>query len=87
MGTRNVNILYLMRSPISLSPTLLGAYTALRFLMEGLGGFIGIVVLKKYLREENAIRVGFLSLGLSMLWLGFVDNKEQAFTGKPHAVI
>ncbi|XP_031551725.1 proton-coupled folate transporter-like [Actinia tenebrosa] len=80
MGTRSVNILYLMRSPISLSPTLLGAYTALRFLMEGLGGIIGVVVLKKYLKEENVIRVGFLSLGLSMTWLGFVANKEQAFT-------
>jgi hypothetical protein len=82
MGTKGVTILYLMRSPISLSPTLLGAFAAFRFLMEGVGGIAGIVVLKKYLREENVIRVGFLSLGLSMFWLGFVHTKEQVFTGR-----
>ncbi|KAK3741852.1 hypothetical protein QZH41_018844, partial [Actinostola sp. cb2023] len=79
VGANGVLILYLLRSPVCLSSTGLGAFFAFKFVTEGLGGIVGVVVLRKFLREENVYRVGFVSLGLGFLCLALVQNQYMAF--------
>lgn len=74
-------MLYLIKSPICLTTTGLGGYFAFKFACEGLGGVVGVIVLKKRLSEENIFRIGFVSLSLSHLFTAYVYSQNMAFIG------
>lgn len=74
-------MLYFIKSPICLSTTELGGFFAFKFVCEGLGGVVGVVILKKFLNEDNVYRAGFVSLSLSHFLISYVYDSKTIYFG------
>jgi len=82
INVNNLLMLYFIKSPICLSTTALGGFFAFKFASEGLGGVVGVVVLKKFLKEENIYRAGFVSLSLSHFLISYVYDDKVIYLGR-----
>lgn len=85
MGLSGVILLFVLRSPLCWSATVLGVFMAFRFLTQGIGGIVGIGVCKKLgLGDINITRIGLLSLIASLILFAFSDESWMIFLGKDH---
>lgn len=82
MGLSGVILLFVLRSPLCWSPPVLGAFMAFRFLTQGIGGIVGIGLLKKCLSDTNMARVGLSSLVVSLVVFAFANKTWMVFLGK-----
>lgn len=82
MGLSGVILLYVLRSPLCWSPNVLGAFMAFRFLTQGLGGVVGIGLLKRCCSDQNITRIGLTSLIISLVLFAFANKTPIVFLGK-----
>jgi len=82
IGLSGVILLYVLRTPLCWSPTILGGFMAFRFLTQGVGGILGIGLLKRWLSEVNLTRIGLSSLLVSLVVFAFANKSWVVFLGK-----
>lgn len=82
MGLSGVILLFVLRSPLCWSPTVLGAFMAFRFLTQGIGGIVGIGLFKRCFTDSNLTRIGLTSLIISLVLFAFANKTWMVFLGK-----
>jgi PCFT/HCP family folate transporter-like MFS transporter 1/3 len=82
MGLSGVILLFVLRTPLCWSPNVLGAFMAFRFLTQGLGGVIGIGILKRCCSDANIARIGLTSLIASLIVFAFANKTPMVFLGR-----
>ena len=81
LGLSGVITLFVLKSPLCWSPSLLGYFMAYRLLLLGLGAAVGIKVLGKCFREVNVARIGMLTQIAGLVLFAFADRTWVVFLG------
>lgn len=81
LGISGVVALFVLRSPLCWGPTTLGAFMAFRFFMQGVGGIVGIGLLKRFMKDINVTRVGMVTQCASLVFFAFSDRTWMVFLG------
>lgn len=79
MGISGVVALFVLRTPLCWGPGTLGAFMAFRFFLQGLGGILGIGLLKRFMSDINVTRVGMLTQCASLVFFAFADRTWMVF--------
>ncbi|XP_031555678.1 proton-coupled folate transporter-like isoform X2 [Actinia tenebrosa] len=79
MGLSGVILLYVLRTPLCWSANVLGGFMAFRFLTQGLGGVIGIGLLKRCCSDQNIARIGLTSVIVSLVLFAFANKTSMVF--------
>jgi len=95
VGIDGVKSLYILKSPLCWSPTLVGYYYAFEAFVHGVGGVIGIPLLGRCFKELNVARVGMVTIVLASIilafsdrtWMVFVSGAAGVFNGVPDPVL
>ena len=82
MGLSGVTMLYILRSPLCLSATMVGYFMAYRFALQGIGAVVTVALFGKFLNQINTVRLGLLSHIASLVFLGFSNRLWMIFLGK-----
>lgn len=82
MGISGVVALFVLRTPLCWGPGTLGAFMAFRFFLQGLGGILGIGLLKRFMSDINVTRVGMLTQCASLVFFAFADRTWMVFLGE-----
>ena len=82
VGIDGVKSLYILKSPLCWSPTLVGYYYAFEAFVHGVGSVIGIPLFGRCLKEFNVARVGVVTIILASIVLAFSDHTWMVFAGK-----
>ena len=82
VGIDGVKTLYILKSPLCWSPTLVGYYYAFEAFVHGVGSVIGIPLFGRWFRELNVARVGMVTIILASIILAFSGHTWMVFVGK-----
>lgn len=82
VGIDGVKSLYILKSPLCWSPTLVGYYYAFEAFVHGVGSVIGIPLLGRCFKELNVARVGMVTIVLASVILAFSDRTWMVFACK-----
>ena len=82
VGIDGVKSLYILKSPLCWSPTLVGYYFAFESFVQGVGSVIGIPLFGRCLKELNVARVGMVTIIVASIVLAFSDRTWMVFVGK-----
>ncbi|XP_078357701.1 proton-coupled folate transporter-like [Oculina patagonica] len=80
MGLGGVTALFVMRSPLCFSPKLLGYFLAYRMFISGVGGPIGVKLLRKCFSEMVTGAISIVSQVGEMVLLAFATSNWLVFT-------
>jgi len=79
VGIDGVKSLYILKSPLCWSPTLVGYYYAFQAFVHGVGSVIGIPLFGSCFKELNVARVGMITIILASIILAFSNNTWMVF--------
>ena len=82
VGIDGVKSLYILKSPLCWSPTLVGYYLAFEAFVHGIGSVVGIPCFGRCLKELNVARIGMVTVILASILLAFTDRTWMMFVGK-----
>ena len=82
MGLGGVTALFVMRSPLCFNPKLVGYFLAYRMFVSGVGGPIGVKLLRKCFSEMVTSAISIVSQIGEMAMLAFATSTWLVFTGK-----
>ena len=82
VGVDGVKSLYIMKSPLCWSPTLIGYYFAFEAFVHGIGTVVGIPCFGCCFKELNVARIGMVTIILASILLAFSDRTWMVFAGK-----
>ena len=82
LGLGGVTALFVMRSPLCFGPKLVGYFLAYRMFVSGVGGPIGVKVLRKFFSEMVTSGISILSQIGEMLILAFATRTWLVFVGE-----
>lgn len=80
-GLGGVTALFVMRSPLCFSPKLVGYFLAYRMFISGLGGAIGVKLLRKFFSEMVTSGISIVCQMGEMLVLAFATSTWLVFVG------
>jgi len=81
-GIVSVEVLYVLKSPLCWSPTLVGYFLAFEAFVHGVGSVMGIPLLGTCFKTLNVVRVGIVTVILSFIVLAFSDRTWMVFVCK-----
>ncbi|XP_078357667.1 proton-coupled folate transporter-like [Oculina patagonica] len=81
VGIDGVKSLYILKSPLCWSPTLIGYYFAFEAFVHGIGSVVGIPLFGRCFKELNVARVGMVTIILASVLLAFSDRTWMVFVG------
>ena len=82
IGIDGVKSLYILKSPLCWSPTLVGYYFAFEAFVHGIGSVVGIPCFGRCFQELNVARIGMVTIMLASILLAFSDRTWMVFVGK-----
>ena len=82
IGVEGVMSLYILKSPLCWSPTLVGYYFAFAMFLHGVGSVAGVKFFGRCFKELTIARIGIVTLVLSLILLAFSDRTWMVFVGK-----
>ena len=82
IGVEGVMSLYVLKSPLCWSATLVGYYFSLTMFIHGVGSVAGVKYFRRCFKELTVARIGMASLALSLFMLAFSDRTWLVFFGK-----
>ena len=82
VGINGVKSLYILKSPLFWSPTLVGYYYAFEAFVHGVGSVIGIPLFGRCFKEFNVVRVGMVTIILFSIILAFSGHTWMVFVLK-----
>ena len=81
-GLGGVTALFVMRSPLCFSPKLVGYFLAYRMFISGVGGAIGVKLLRKCFNEMVTSGISIVCQIAEMVLLAFATRTWLIFVGK-----
>ena len=82
VGGDGVKALYLLKSPLCWSPSLVGYYSSFELFVRGIGSVAGVEFFVRCLREVTVTRIGMVTLMCASILLAFSDRTWMIFIGK-----
>lgn len=81
IGVESVMTLYILKSPLCWSPTLVGYYFAFTMFVHGVGSVAGVEGFRRCFKELTVVRISMVSLILASVLLAFSDRTWMVFFG------
>ena len=81
IGAESVMTLYILKSPLCWSPTLVGYYFGFAMFVHGIGSVAGVEFFSRCFKELTIVRIGMVSLILASVLLAFSDRTWMVFVG------
>ena len=82
MGVTGVSMLFILRSPLCLSATMVGYFMAYRFALQGIGSVVTVAFVGRFVSQINTVRLGLLSHIAALVFFGFSDRLWMIFLGR-----
>ena len=82
MGLGGITALFVMRSPLCFGPTLVGYFLAYRMFFSGLGGAIGVKLLRRFFSEMTTSGISIVSQVGEMVLIAFSTRTWLVFIGE-----
>ena len=86
-GLGGVTALFVMRSPLCFSPKLVGYFLAYRMFISGLGGAIGVKLLRRFFSEMVTSGISIVCQMGEMVLLAFATRTWLVFLGRYNCTI
>ena len=86
-GLGGVTALFVMRSPLCFSPQLVGYFMAYRMFVSGLGGAVGVKLLRRFFSEMVTSGIAIVCQMGEMVLLAFATRTWLVFLGKYNCAI
>ena len=86
-GLGGVTALFVMRSPLCFSPKLVGYFMAYRMFVSGLGGAVGVKLLRRFFSEMVTSGIAIVCQMGEMVLLAFATRTWLVFLGKYNRAI
>ena len=81
-GLAGVPALFIMRSPLCFGPKLVGYFLAYRMFVSGVGGPVGVKILRKFFSEMTTSAISIVSQIGEMVLLAFATRTWLVYTGE-----
>ena len=82
IGIDGVKRLFILKSPLCWSPSLIGYFFAFELFVHGIGSVAGVKFFGRCFRELTVARIGMMTLMLALILLAFSDRTWMVFLGK-----
>lgn len=82
IGIDGVKRLFILKSPLCWSPSLIGYFFAFELFVHGIGSVAGVKFFGRCFRELTVARIGMMTLKLALILLAFSDRTWMVFLGK-----
>lgn len=81
-GVAGVKTLFIIKSPLCFSPTLVGYFLAYTLLIPGLGATVGVKLFRTFFSEKITGGIGVVSQIIGMASLAFSNRTWLVFLGE-----